>query len=196
MGMSFFGQKVLPAIRKIEDVEKMMSSNYEYIVILDLHVSRLKPIFQMAKANNKKLIIHMDLIQGLKSDEYSTEYICQEYKPFGLISTKGNVILKARKKGVKSIQRMFLLDTSSIEKSISLIERTRPDYIEVIPGIMPKIIKDIAERTKKEVFAGGLIDSVEEVEQAYEAGAITVTTSNKELWKYFDPSKEINTSSF
>lgn len=196
MGMSFFGQKVIPAIRKVEDVEKMMSSNYEYIVILDMHVSRLKPIFQMAKANHKKLIIHMDLIHGLKSDEYSTEFICQEYKPFGLISTKGNVILKARQKGVKSIQRMFLLDTSSIEKSISSIERTRPDYIEVLPGIMPKIIKGIAERTKKEVFAGGLIDSFEEVEQAYEAGAITVTTSNKELWKYFEPIKENNTSSF
>ncbi|ETI67239.1 glycerol-3-phosphate responsive antiterminator [Neobacillus vireti] len=188
--MSFFGQKVLPAIRKIEDVEKMMSSNYEYIVILDLHVSRLKPIFQMAQANHKKLIIHMDLVHGLKSDEYSTEYICQEYKPFGLISTKGSVILKARQRGVKSIQRLFLLDTSSIEKSFALIERTQPDYIEVLPGIMPKIIKDIRNRTKREVFAGGLIDTIEEVEQAYEAGAITITTSNKELWKYYHPGKK------
>ncbi|HEY2421619.1 MAG TPA: glycerol-3-phosphate responsive antiterminator [Neobacillus sp.] len=187
--MSFFGQKVLPAIRKIEDVDKMMLSNYEYIVVLDMHVSRLKPIFQMAEANHKKLIIHMDLVHGLKSDEYSTEYICQEYKPFGLISTKGSVILKARQKGVKSIQRLFLLDTSSIEKSLALIERTQPDYIEVLPGIMPKIIKDIRNRTKRDVFAGGLIDTIEEVEQAYEAGAITITTSNKLLWKYYEPRK-------
>ena len=187
MGMSFFGQKVLPAIRKIEDVEKMMSSNYEYLVILDMHVSRLKPIFQMAQANHKKLIIHMDLIHGLKSDEYSTEFICQEFKPFGLISTKGSVILKARQKGVISIQRLFLLDTSSIEKSFALIERTKPDFIEVLPGIMPKIIKDIRNRTKREVFAGGFIDTIEEVEQAFAAGAITVTTSKKELWKYFEP---------
>jgi glycerol uptake operon antiterminator len=192
MGMSFFGQKVLPAIRKIEDVEKMMSSNYEYLVILDMHVSRLKPIFQMAQANDKKLIIHMDLIHGLKSDEYSTEFICQEFKPFGLISTKGSVILKARQKGVKSIQRLFLLDTSSIEKSFALIERTKPDYIEVLPGIMPKIIKDIRNRTKREVFAGGFIDTIEEVEQAFLAGAITVTTSKKELWKYFEPEKKNN----
>jgi glycerol uptake operon antiterminator len=190
MGMSFFGQKVLPAIRKIEDVEKMMTSNYEYLVILDLHVSRLKPIFQMAKANHKKLIIHMDLIHGLKSDEYSTEFICQEFKPFGLISTKGSVILKARQKGVISVQRLFLLDTSSIEKSFALIERTQPDFIEVLPGIMPKIIKDIRNRTQREVFAGGFIDTIEEVEQAFAAGAITVTTSKKDLWKYFEPEKK------
>jgi glycerol uptake operon antiterminator len=184
--MSFFGQKVLPAIRKIEDVEKMMSSNYEYLLILDTHVSRLKPIFRMFEANHKKLILHMDLVHGLKSDEYSTEYICQEFKPYGLISTKGSVIQKARQKGVTSIQRMFLLDSSSIEKSLSLIERSNPDYIEVLPGIMPKVIKEIHSRTKKEVFAGGLIDTVEEVELAYKAGATTITTSNKELWKYYE----------
>jgi glycerol uptake operon antiterminator len=190
--MSFYGQKVLPAIRKIENVEKMMSSNYEYLVIMEMHISRLKPIFQLAEVNHKKLIVHMDMIHGLKNDEFSTEYICQEFKPFGIISTKGSVIMKARQKGVKSIQRLFLLDSSSIEKSIGITERTQPDYIEVLPGIIPKIIKDIRHRTDKEVFAGGLIDSIEEVEQAYSAGATSITTSNPELWKYFEPSQRVN----
>lgn len=187
--MSFFGQKVVPAVRKMEDVEKMMASNYEYIIILEVHISRLRPIFKMAEAHHKKLILHLDLIQGLKNDEYATEYICQEYKPFGLISTKGSVIIKARQKGVKSIQRLFLIDSVSIEKSIALLERTQPDYIEVLPGIIPKLIKDIRDRTNKEVFAGGLIDSIEEVKQAYDSGAISITTSNKKLWKYFEPGR-------
>lgn len=188
--MSFYGQKILPAIRKMEDIEKIMASNYKYIVILEVHISRLRPIFQMAEAHNKKLIVHMDLIHGLKSDDYATEYICQEFKPFGLISIKGSVILKARQKGVKSIQRLFVLDSGSIEKGYALIERTQPDYIEVLPGIVPKIISDIKQQTKKEVFAGGLIDTIEEVEQVYEAGAIAVTTSNQLLWKHFEPQKD------
>lgn len=188
--MSFYGQKILPAIRRMEDIERIMASSYQYIVILEVHVSRLKPIFQLAEAHNKKLIVHMDLIHGLKSDDYATEYICQEFKPFGLISIKGSVILKARQKGVQSIQRLFVLDSGSIEKGYALIERTQPDYIEVLPGILPKIIKDIKEHTKKEVFAGGLIDTIEEVEQAYAAGAIAITTSNKKLWRHFEPEKD------
>lgn len=188
--MSFYGQKILPAIRKMEDIEKIMKSNYKYIVILEVHVSRLKPIFQLAEDYHKKLIVHMDLIYGLKSDDYATEYICQEFKPFGIISIKGSVILKAKQKGVKSIQRLFVLDSGSIEKGYALIERTQPDYIEVLPGIVPKIIKDIREHTNKEVFAGGLIDTVEEVEQVYESGAIAVTTSDKKLWKYFEPREQ------
>jgi glycerol uptake operon antiterminator len=191
-GMDFFGQKVLPAIRKMEDVEKMMKSHYEYLVIMDIHVSKLKPIFQLSKESHKKLILHMDLVHGLKNDEYSTEFICQEFKPFGLISTKASVIMKARDKGVTTIQRLFLLDSSSLEKSLALIERTNPDYIEVLPGIMPKIIKDIRRLTKREIFAGGLIDSVEEVEEAYHAGAISITTSNKILWKYYEEQKVEN----
>ncbi len=188
--MSFFGQKILPAIRKMEDIEKIMASNYKYIVILEVHVSRLRAIFQIAEAHQKKLIVHMDLIHGLKSDEYATEYICQEFKPFGLISIKGSVILKAKQKGIKSIQRLFVLDSGSLEKGYALIGRTQPDYIEVLPGIVPKIISDIRKQTGKEVFAGGLIDTIEEVEQIYDAGAIAVTTSDKKLWKFFEPGKE------
>jgi glycerol uptake operon antiterminator len=188
--MSFNGQKILPAIRKMEDIEKIMESNYNYIVILEVHVSRLKPIFKLAEAHQKKLIVHMDLIHGLKSDEFATEYICQEFKPFGVISTKGSVIVKAAQKGVKSIQRLFAIDSGSIEKGCALIKRIKPDYLEVLPGIIPKVIEDIKNQTKTEVFAGGLIDTIEEVERAYEAGAIAITTSNKGLWKYFEPAKK------
>ena len=131
----------------------------------------------------------MDLVQGLKNDEYATEYVCQELKPYGVISTKASVIVKARQKKVKTMQRMFLLDSSSLEKSYQLMERTQPDYIEVLPGLMPKYIEEVKRQTGKLVFAGGLIDTVEEVEQAIAAGASSITTSNKELWKYFEPNK-------
>lgn len=53
------------------------------------------------------MIYHVDLIHGIRSDEYATEFICQEYNPYGLISTKSNVILKAKQKGVIAIQRIF-----------------------------------------------------------------------------------------
>ncbi|MDP4106858.1 MAG: glycerol-3-phosphate responsive antiterminator, partial [Bacillota bacterium] len=97
--MGFYGQEIIPAMQKMEDLEKLMVSNYTYIIVLEVHVSRLKPIFQMAQAHNKKLILHMDLVHGLKSDEYATEFVCQELKPFGIISTKSSVILKAKQKG-------------------------------------------------------------------------------------------------
>jgi glycerol uptake operon antiterminator len=180
--MAFFGQKVIPAIERMEDLEKIMESNYTYIILLEIHVSRLKPIFQMGQAYQKKLILHLDLVHGLKSDEYATEFVCQELKPFGIISTKSSVILKAKQKGVTAIQRMFLIDSHALEKSYKLVEKTRPDYIEVLPGAIPQMITEVKNRLNIPIFAGGLIRSREEVENALSAGAEAVTTSRRELW--------------
>lgn len=74
---------------------------------------------------------------------------------------------------------------SALEMSYSLLERTKPDFIEVLPGVMPDIIKEVHEKTGIPIFAGGLIRSVEDVENALLAGATTVTTSRKELWEHY-----------
>ncbi|WP_409298633.1 glycerol-3-phosphate responsive antiterminator [Peribacillus sp. SCS-26] len=53
------------------------------------------------------MICRVDLIQRLKRD--GIEFVLQELKHYGLISTKSSVILKAKQKGVIAIRRMFLL---------------------------------------------------------------------------------------
>lgn len=180
-----FKRKILPASANMREFEKFLQSDYQIGVFLEMHIAQLKNVAKMAKEYNKKMIYHVDLIQGIKNDEYATEYICQEYKPYGLISTKSNVIQKAKQKGVKSVQRMFLIDSHALEKSYKLVERTRPDYIEVLPGIMPWMIQEVKERLQIPILAGGLIRTKEEVEQAIKAGAEAITTSNTHLWDEF-----------
>ena len=86
-------QKIFPASRNMKDFEKFLASNYEMGMYLDVHMSQLKHIQLMAKEHGKKLFFHMDLIQGLKNDDHATEYVCQEFKPAGIISTKASVII-------------------------------------------------------------------------------------------------------
>ncbi|AFH66261.1 glycerol-3-phosphate responsive antiterminator [Paenibacillus caseinilyticus] len=186
--MTFHGQKILPAAKTMKQFEKIMESSYEYGVFLDTHIGQLKSIYAMARSRGKKMFLHADLIQGLKSDEYAAEYLCQDIKPYGLISTKTSVILKAKQKGIQAIQRIFLLDTIALEKSYTLLEKTKPDFIEVLPGGMPSIIAEVHQRSGIPIFAGGLIRTVEDVERALEAGATAVTTSNESLFKHYDRS--------
>jgi len=169
----------------MKEFEQFLESPYQVGVFLDLHISQLKNVSQMAKGKQKKMIYHVDLIHGIKSDEFATEFICQEFKPFGLISTKSNVILKAKQKGVMAVQRIFLIDSHALEKSYKLIEKTKPDYIEVLPGAMPWMIREVKERLHTPIFAGGLIRTVDEVNNALNAGATCITTSKTDLWKYF-----------
>nr|WP_127587794.1 glycerol-3-phosphate responsive antiterminator [Paenibacillus koleovorans] len=184
--MTLEQQSVLPAVRKVKDLEKLLNSNFTYIVLLDSHVGQLKPLVDLARSRGKKLLLHVDLVEGLKNDEYAAEFLCQSIRPAGLISTRAGVIAKAKQNGLLAIQRLFLLDTGALEKSYTLFERTQPDFIEVLPGIIPSLISEVRERTGIPVFAGGLIRTADEVRQALQAGATAVTTSHKELWVPFE----------
>jgi len=178
-------QKIFPAFSTFKYFEKFLKSDYEIGVSLETHIGQLINIKKMAEEYNKKIIYHVDLIHGLKNDDYGTEYLCQEYKPFGVISTKSNVIYTAQKKGVMSIQRIFLLDSHAVDKSLQLVEKTKPDFIEVIPGAIPSMIAVIKERTQTKILAGGLIRNIEEVENALSAGAKGITTSKVDIWDHF-----------
>ncbi|ADE67586.1 MULTISPECIES: glycerol-3-phosphate responsive antiterminator [Priestia] len=180
--MSFHGQSVLPAVRDMKQLEKFLVSNYEYGVLLDNQVGMLKGIMKEVHKHEKKLIIHLDLIHGLKHDEYAVDFLCQEFKPAGIISTRTNVILKAKQRGIYAIQRVFLLDSTALKKSYELMKKVKPDYIELLPGIVPTLIQEVKAETGIPVLAGGLIRTAEEVHNALEAGASAVTTSNRELW--------------
>lgn len=175
-------QKILPAIRNLKDFDLLLETDYEWLILLNTHVAQLKGIVNRAKSKQKKMLIHVDLIDGLKSDEYATEYLAQEVKPDGIITTRNNVILAAKKKGLISIQRLFLIDTMALENSLSQLERTRPDFVEVLPGVIPHMIEEISQRANIPIIAGGLIRTNEDVQRALEAGATSVTTSRKDLW--------------
>ncbi|WP_404826103.1 glycerol-3-phosphate responsive antiterminator [Cytobacillus stercorigallinarum] len=176
-------QSILPAIRNMKDFEKVISSQYEYMILLDSHITQIKSVVATAKKHNKKILIHMDMIDGLKNDESGTLFVCQEIKPAGIISTKRQAIITAKKKGVLAIQRLFSIDTLALENGLELLKNTKPDYIEVLPGIIPEIIREVHKKTDIKIIAGGLVREKSEIESALKSGAISVSTSNRDLWE-------------
>ncbi|KYD03138.1 glycerol-3-phosphate responsive antiterminator [Bacillus atrophaeus] len=184
--MSFHNQPILPAIRNMKQFDEFLNSSFTYGVILDIHLGQLKGVIKEAQKHGKKMMVHVDLIHGIKHDEYGAEFICQEMKPAGIISTRSNVIVKAKQKKIYAIQRLFLLDTSAMEKSMEFVGKHKPDFIEVLPGIVPSLIKEIKEKTGIPIFAGGFIRTEQDVEQALKAGATAVTTSDTKLWKKYE----------
>ncbi|WP_100010466.1 glycerol-3-phosphate responsive antiterminator [Lentibacillus sediminis] len=176
-------QDVLPAVRSMKDFDKALEADQEMIVLLETRLTQLKSMVAYLKRAGKKALIHVDLIQGLKADEYGLEYLLREVKPDGILSTRGNVIKLAKKQKLLAIQRMFLLDSAALEQNVKLIERIQPDCVEVLPGLMPRVIRQIHDETGLPIIAGGLIRTEEEAHAALNAGAVAVSTSKRELWK-------------
>lgn len=176
-------QSVLPAVHKLKDVEAVVQSSLSYMVLLGGHIGQLQSTVNLAKQHEKKVFLHADLIDGLKNDEYAADFLCQTIAPTGIISTRANVVMRTKQKGLIAIQRMFLLDSDALERSYRLLEKTQPDFLEVLPGIMPEIITEVKQQTGIPIIAGGLIRTATHVEQALQAGATAITTSRKELWR-------------
>ena len=175
-------QSVLPAVHKPKDVEEVLASSNTYMVLLGGHMGQLQSTVELIRQHGKKIFLHADLIDGLKNDEYAADFLCQTIRPTGIISTRANVVMRVKQRGLVAIQRMFLLDSDALERGYRLLEKTRPDFIEVLPGIMPEIISEVKLHTGIPVIAGGLIRTTEHVNEALQAGATAITTSRKQLW--------------
>ncbi|WP_206917815.1 glycerol-3-phosphate responsive antiterminator [Alicyclobacillus acidoterrestris] len=180
--MHFENQRIIPAVKHMKDFEQLLTRDFTYIVLLESHLTQLPSLIRTAKQHNKKLILHADLIQGLKHDESAAQFLCQMLKPAGLISTHSSVITTAKKNRVLAIQRIFLIDSQSLDTSYRVLTNSKPDYIEVLPGVLPDIIREVRRATQLPILAGGFIRSRSDIQSVLDAGAAGVTTSHKDLW--------------
>ncbi|WP_407271148.1 glycerol-3-phosphate responsive antiterminator [Radiobacillus sp. PE A8.2] len=174
---------ILPAVKNMKNFEKLLKSEHEYIVFLESRLSQIGDLVAYAKRANKKVLVHADLIQGLKADEYGVEFLIRNVHVDGIISTRGAAISIAKKNKIIAIQRLFALDSHALNHNLKMINKVRPDYIEVLPGVVPAVIQEVAETTSLPVIAGGLIKTKEDVQQALDGGAVAITTSRAELWE-------------
>ena len=133
-------ENILPAIRNMKDLDNLIKTEYKSCVLLDMHIGHLKSILDLLKNNGIECYIHIDLIKGLSHDEYSCEYIIQQYKPKGIVSTKTKVIKKAKSLNTLTIFRVFIIDSQALSRSIELIQKVQPDFVEVLPGIALSLI--------------------------------------------------------
>lgn len=179
--MNNFSQNIIPAISNTKDFEKFLKSDKEYCVLLDLHISLAEQLVTMAHKAEKKVLVHLDLIHGIASDEYGCEYFCQKIKVDGIISTKGKVIEAAKRNKKIGILRIFLIDSRSLEKAIALCNAVAPDYVEVLPGIASGILPMLKTRISVPMMSGGLIKTKEEIQKCLDDGACAVTVSDTQM---------------
>ncbi|WP_242973054.1 glycerol-3-phosphate responsive antiterminator [Anaeromicrobium sediminis] len=173
---------MIAAIRNIEDVDKVIKSPCEICFLLSGDIFNLKGVIQKLKESDKLVYVHVDLLEGFSKDTVALRYIYENMKPDGIITTKTHLIKKARTLGIFAIQRLFILDTISLETGIKTAKSIQPDAIEILPGIIPKIIKKLKKEINIPVIAGGLISDKEDIIEGLKAGAMGISASNEKLW--------------
>ena len=173
--------KIIAAVRTAEEFENAVNSRVGIIFHLSPDLHNLSELAQSAHKNGKKIFIHLDLATGIGKDKSGILFV-KNAGIDGVISTRVNIIKTARECGVFTVQRFFIVDSQSVNTTLEGIKASKPDMIEIMPGIATKVIADLKGKLTIPIIAGGMIESRLEVRDALQSGATAVSTSKRELW--------------
>lgn len=173
---------IIGALNDIDDMDSMINSPCRIVFLLTGNIMNVHEIVKKLKDSGKLVYVHIDLIEGFSQHPSVMDYINKYVKPDGIISTKNRMIKAAKEHNIFTIQRLFLLDSLALTTGKESIKSIKPDAVEILPALMPKIIKELYKETRVPIIAGGLVRDKEDIIDGLNAGAIGVSTSNPKVW--------------
>lgn len=173
--------QIIAAVRSNEEFTRALKSKVNTVFMLSTNIEDIKEQVALAHKNGKRLFAHIDLAEGIGKDAYGVKFLKNQGVD-GVISTRTNLIKLARKEGCFTVQRFFVVDSKSIETTVESALSSKADMIEIMPGILPKVIKNLKTRLPMPIVAGGIIETEKEILEIIESGAEAVSTGKANLW--------------
>lgn len=173
---------IIAAVSDLDKLNEVIESPCEVVFLLTGDLFNLSNTVNTIKDADMDIYVHVDLLDGFANDMTTLRFINEKIKPDGIITTKSKLIKKAKTLGMCVVQRIFALDSLSIDTGVKSINATKPDAVEIMPGIVPRILEEIKNHTSIPIIAGGLISRKEDVIQGIKAGAVGISTSKSDIW--------------
>lgn len=173
---------VIAAVRTPEDIEKALLSKVNILFMVGGDFFQAEYLIKKFKRKDTLVFLHMDLIEGIGKDLGGIRYAVRSTGIDGVISTKSHMIKTASKEGLITVHRIFLMDNQAFESGIKMFQESKSDIIELTPGLMPRIVRQVNHSFKPPVITSGLIAKPNDVTTMLNAGAMNIVCTRKELW--------------
>lgn len=174
---------IITAVKDQDGLESCLRTDSGVVFILFGDICNISEIVKKVKSAGKIAVIHMDLLGGIGSKEVAVDFIKKQTDADGIISTKPALLKRAKELGMFTVLRSFILDSMSFNGIRRQYDQVKPDMVEILPGIMPKITKKIVEQIPVPVICGGLISEKEDIIRALNAGAAAISSTNSNIWE-------------
>lgn len=158
---------VIAAVKDDKGLRRCFDTECQVVFILYGNICSIGGIVHQIKSHGKIAIVHADLASGLSSKEIAIDFIRQNTEADGIISTKPMLVKRAMELELIGVQRTFIIDSMAMSTTKKQIDAFRPDLVEVMPGIMPRVLKEIKSYTDIPIIAGGLISDKKDIMAAF-----------------------------
>ena len=179
----FESSPIIAAVKNSEQLECALASECGIVFFLFGDICNIIPMVEHVKAAGKSAFIHLDLTVGLAGKEIAADFVKNFTRADGVISTRPQLLKRAKELGLITILRIFVIDSLALDGIGRQRSACGPDLIEIMPGLMPKVIRLVSSAYSTPVIAGGLIRDKEDIMNALSAGAQCISTTCEEAWR-------------
>lgn len=180
---AFERNPIIAAVKDEEQLQRALESDCEIIFLLCGTICNIAGYVQAIHDAGKLALVHLDLVHGLSGKDVAVDFIKFQARADGVISTRPTLLRYAKSLGLITVLRLFLVDSMSLDNLDKQLEASGAAMVEIMPGLMPKIIRQVCRRVRVPVITGGLVVDKEDVFAALSAGAMCVSTTREELWQ-------------
>jgi glycerol uptake operon antiterminator len=179
---AFRADPVIASVKDAEALRDALDSDSLVVFLRFGSLLTLGDLVAQTKAAGRICFVDVDLLDGFAGRPVVIEYLTHHTDADGIVSAKPSIVRAAREHGLVAGHRFFLLDSQSYKTMIDVSRANPPDFIEVLPGCLPRVIGWIREELDLPVIAGGLICDRRDALDALDAGASAVVSSRRGVW--------------
>ena len=136
---TLLNEPVIAAVKTDEALTAALASPCSAVFLLASTLLTVDGLVRRIHEAGKLAVVHIDLVDGLSSREIAVDSLIALCSPDGIISTRPTLIRRARHRGLLTVQRAFILDSLSLTSLSGQLEQGKPDFVEILPGIMAGI---------------------------------------------------------
>ena len=170
------------AVSSSDQFERAIGSDAPVLVVLRMNAFTLAPLLARAHDRGKLVAVHLDLVEGLRSDSTAVTWLAQ-FGADAVITSRSQIIPAIKREGMTAILRLLLLRAGTVRTGLAAVHRAKPDLVEILPGVILPRVTHVLPDFGIPLLAGGFIHTADDVRAILEAGAIAVTTSSESLWR-------------
>lgn len=173
---------VIASVKSADTLVKAMESKCPVLAILYGTVTNIDRIVSKAKQSGKQVLVNLDMVDGYSARPTVIDDLKSRCDVDGILSSKAPLVRAGKAAGLTVGQRFFVIDSFAYHQLLGVLKQSKPDFLEILPGCVPRVIGWIKEQSSIPIVAGGLVCDTRDVQAVLAAGATSVATSDQSLW--------------